>query len=212
MPMPSTWAGEFLPFVNLQRREIPVLVKDLMTREVSTCHPDNNLAELAELMWSRRCGALPILDSAGKVTGIVTDRDICIALGTRNVRASEVLAQEVSSPRNVCCAPHDDVRDALRTMAAQGVERLPVVDEAGYLVGILSVHDVVFRAGGGCSCLGDRELIDAMKAILEERIHELHADGTEFCPGIGVPMRHEWTSFDSAPDPHRSRPAYEAAA
>ena len=69
-----------------------MLVKDLMTRNVSSCRPENNLAELAEVMWNQQRGALPILDGGGRVIGIITDRDICIALGTRNIRASDVLA------------------------------------------------------------------------------------------------------------------------
>ena len=149
-----------------------MLVKDLMTRNVSACRPENNLAELAEVMWNQRCGALPILDRSGKVTGIITDRDICIALGTRNIRASDVAAREVSSPGCFTCSPDNDVRDALRTMATQEVGRLPVVDEDGRLVGILSIDDIIFGAGGGSSSLSDREIIDAIAAMREERIHQ----------------------------------------
>ena len=46
-----------------------MLVRDLMTRNVSSCRPENNLAELAEVMWNHRCGALPILDGSGKSHG-----------------------------------------------------------------------------------------------------------------------------------------------
>jgi CBS domain-containing protein len=140
-----------------------MLVKDLMTRKVSSCRPENNLAELVEMMWNQRCGALPILDDTGRVTGIVTDRDICIALGTRNVRASDVLARDVSPPVCFVCSPDNDVRDALRTMTTEEVGRLPVVDEAGQLVGILSIHDIVFRAGGGRSSLSDREIVNTVR-------------------------------------------------
>ena len=82
-----------------------MLVRDLMTRNVSSCRPENNLAELAEVMWNHRCGALPILDDSGRVMGIITDRDICIALGTRNIRASEVLARDVLRPGYINCSP-----------------------------------------------------------------------------------------------------------
>jgi CBS domain-containing protein len=84
-----------------------MLVKDLMTRDVSSCGPENNLAQLAKMMQNNRCGALPILDSSGRVTGIITDRDICIALGMKNIRASDVLAREASSPGCVSCSPGD---------------------------------------------------------------------------------------------------------
>lgn len=171
-----------------------MLVKDLMTRDVSTCNPNNNLAELSKMMRNHRCGALPIVDSSKRVTGIITDRDICIALGTKNIRASDVLAREVSSPGCVSCSPDADVRDALRTMATQEVSRLPVVDEAGQLVGILSIDDIIFRAGGGHSCLSDREIIDTMRAMREERIHQSEAatkEGSDLSPDIRMPMNYE---------------------
>jgi CBS domain-containing protein len=171
-----------------------MLVKDLMTKEVSCCSPENNLADLARLMRSHQCGALPIVDSAGRVTGIITDRDICIALGTKNLKASDVLAREVSSPGCVSCSPDNDVRDALRTMATQEVSRLPVVDEAGQLVGILSIDDIIFRAGGGHSGLSDREIIDAMRGMREERIHQpdvVKQDGNNVCSDIRMPMHYE---------------------
>src|ERR1700686_716615 len=105
--------------------EVSMLVKDLMTRNPSSCRTENNLAELAEIMWKQRCGTLPVLDGSGRVVGIITDRDICIALGTKNIKASEVLARDVSAPTCFTCHPEDGVRDALRTMAAEEVSRLP---------------------------------------------------------------------------------------
>ena len=171
-----------------------MLVRDLMTKNVSSCRPDNNLAELAEVMWNDRCGALPILDDSGRVMGIITDRDVCIALGTRNVRASELLVRDVSAPRYFSCNPDNDVRDALKTMAAQEVSRLPVVDADGQLAGILSIDDIVFRAGGGRSSLSDREIIDALAAMWEDRIHQRPAvtqDRTELDSGIRMPMNYE---------------------
>jgi len=173
-----------------------MLVKDLMTGNVSFCRPESNLAELAEVMWNQQCGALPMLDDSGRVIGIVTDRDICIALGTRNIRASDVLARDVSPPTCYTCSPNNNARDALRTMANQEVSRLPVVDEAGQLVGILSIDDIVFRAGGGSSDLNDREIIDTIRAMREERIHQPHVvaqDGSDLLSPIRMPMNYSGT-------------------
>ena len=147
-------------------------VKDLMTKNVNSCSPENNLAEIAEMMWNQRYGAMPIVDGSETVVGMITDRDVCIALGTRNIKASDVLVRDVSPRGCFNCHPDDDVRDALRTMATQEVSRLPVVDDVDQLVGILSIDDIVFRAGGGCSNLSDRELINSMRALWEGRIHE----------------------------------------
>jgi len=171
-----------------------MLVKDLMTRDVSSCGPDNNLAELSKMMQNHRCGALPVVDSSKRVTGIITDRDICIALGAKNIRASDVLAREVSSRGCVSCSPDNDVRDALRTMATQEVSRLPVVNETDQLVGILSIDDIIFRAGGGHSGLSDREIIDTMRAMREERIHQpdvVTQDANNVRADIRMPMNYD---------------------
>jgi CBS domain-containing protein len=179
---------------TLVATEVPMLVKQLMTKNVSSCRPEDNLAQLAEVMWNQQCGALPILDGSGRVMGIITDRDICIALGTRNIRASEVLARDVSPPGCVSCSPDNDVRDALRTMATQEVGRLPVVDEAGQMVGILSIDDIIFRAGGGRSGLSDREIIDTLTAMREERIHQSEVvtqNGSELRSDLRMPMNYE---------------------
>jgi CBS domain-containing protein len=79
-------------------------------------------------------------------------------------------------------------------MASQEVSRLPVVDEAGQLVGIVSIDDVIFRAGGGRSGLTDREIIDTMRAMREERIHQPEAatkEGSDVSPNIRMPMNYE---------------------
>jgi CBS-domain-containing membrane protein len=146
------------------------------------------------MMWNQRCGALPILDGSGRVMGIITDRDICIALGTRDIRASDVLARDVSPPQPFTCSPDNDVRDALRTMARQEVRRLPVVDEAGQLVGILSIDDILCRADSGHSSLSDHEIISAMRAMREERIHPTDVvpqDRNDLGSDIRMPLNYE---------------------
>ena len=109
-----------------------MLVKQLMTENVSSCRQDDNLAKIVEIMWNERCGALPILNGSGRVVGIITDRDICIALGTRNIKASEVLARDVSPPGYFSCDPDYDARVALRTMASEEVGRLLVVCDVNF--------------------------------------------------------------------------------
>ena len=65
-------------------------IKDIMTTEVRTCTPDTNLAAAAALMLDGDCGILPVVDQ-GKLVGIVTDRDMYIALATRNRLASQLI-------------------------------------------------------------------------------------------------------------------------
>lgn len=121
-------------------------VEDVMNKSVASCRPDANLAVAAALMWEHSCGQLPVVNDEGRVSAVITDRDICIALGTRNQRACEVRVSDVVCRAAVLCKAEDDLRSALKTMAAEQVRRLPVVNHEGILVGILSLDDVTLQA------------------------------------------------------------------
>ena len=141
-------------------------VQDIMTKDVSFCSPGTNAAAATEIMWTRNCGALPIVEDSRVVVGMVTDRDLLIALGTRNRNASDLQVGEVMSKDLSLCAPNDDVRDALKIMAERQLHRLPVVDEDGVLKGILSLDDIALRADtDGLS----KDLLKAMKAICDRQ-------------------------------------------
>jgi len=117
-----------------------------MIKTVAFCRPDANLAVAAASMWEHNCGLLPVVNDRGKVTSVITDRDICIAFGTRNKRACEISVRDVAYRAAVLCNADDDVRSALKIMATERVRRLPVVNHEGALVGILSLDDVTLRA------------------------------------------------------------------
>ena len=146
-------------------------VHEAMVKSVSTCGPDDNLAQVAAIMWNDGCGVLPVLDQTGAVTGMITDRDICIALGTRDARASAVRVRDVSLPRVFTCRADDEIDYALRTMVAQNVRRLPVVDERDGIAGILSLDDLVrvSKESSTNGAVSYRDVVLASRAILEER-------------------------------------------
>jgi CBS domain-containing protein len=133
-------------------------VADVMAKPPAYCSPQTNLAAAVEILWRQNCGILPIVDSKEKVVGLVTDRDICVALGTRNRLPSDITVSEVASGKVVACKPDDDLRNALDTMAQAKVRRLPVIDAAGKLQGILSIDDVVLRSETGTLAKRDSEL------------------------------------------------------
>lgn len=87
-----------------------------------------------------------MVDSNGKVVGILTDRDICIAIGTRDQRPSELLAGEAMSRLVATCRSTDDIHDALRLMRTRNVTRVPVVSDQGKLEGILCLSDLILNA------------------------------------------------------------------
>jgi CBS domain-containing protein len=103
-------------------------IQDVMNKSPKSCNPATNLAAIAELLWSGGYGALPVVDSNQKLADIITDRDICVALGTRNRRPSELVAKQVMSHPVATCESADDIHDALEIMRTRKVRRLPVVN------------------------------------------------------------------------------------
>src|SRR5579863_6041105 len=120
-------------------------VREVMTKQTASCALDDSLASAVETMRKNNRGFLPVIGEGGNVVGVITDRDICITLGTRDERPSEVLVRDVMLPKDrtfpalYVCTPDDKVHCVLKTMRAQKVRRLPVVDREGALEGILSI-------------------------------------------------------------------------
>jgi CBS domain-containing protein len=92
------------------------------------------------------CGILPVV-ADGKLVGVVTDRDMYIALATRNKRASDITVGEVVQTPVHTCGPDDDVEAALGTMKQHCVRRLPVEGFGGTIMGIVSMNDIVLASG-----------------------------------------------------------------
>lgn len=140
-------------------------VREIMTSDVKACRPETNLAEAVKLMWDRDCGVLPVVKADGKVFGMITDRDICVAMATRGQTADRIAVRDVTAGKAYTCLPDDDAVAALQTMKAQRVRRLPVVDAEGRLKGILSLNDVVTHAGAA----SPTEIVSMLTSICEHR-------------------------------------------
>jgi CBS domain-containing protein len=144
-------------------------VREVMMKSLAFCSSRTNLAEATEMMWVHNCGILPVVDEHQKPIGVITDRDICIALGTRNRPASEITVGEVTNGRLFYCAAEDDLHSALEIMHRKRVRRLPVVGKDGLLDGILSMDDVVLHAekgaGGKDPELTFEEVVETYKGI-----------------------------------------------
>lgn len=143
-------------------------VRDMMRRAAKSCVKNTNLASVAEHLWTGGCGALPVVDAESKVVGIITDRDICVALGTRNLRPCDLTAEQVMSKDVAVCHSDDDIHKALQTMRVRKVRRMPVVDSLGKLEGILSLSDLILCArhdDGSAPDLSYEDVMNTLKAI-----------------------------------------------
>jgi CBS domain-containing protein len=149
-------------------------VKDAMVGSPVTCSPEANLGVAAELLWNRNCGILPIVNPERKVVGVMTDRDMCIALGTRNQLPGQILVNEVMTNKVHSCQAEDDVHTALEIMAKGKVRRLPVLNSQGVLQGILSMDDVVLHSEGAgqfnATGLTQKEVVETLKRIYRPQV------------------------------------------
>jgi len=121
-------------------------VKDVMKTDVGFCSTEDNLMKTAEMMLRRDCGVIPIVDEEKRVVGMLTDRDICLAVAARNRKASVVKTKELMRGEPVVCLAEDKLEAALRKMRKHQVKRLAAVGANGELVGILSVADILLSA------------------------------------------------------------------
>jgi len=120
-------------------------------------------------LWVNNCGISPVVGNNGKLEGVVTDRDICIAMGTRNSLAGDLTVAEIAIKNVITCKPEDEIHEALHTMAEKHVRRLPVVDNVGVPQGILSMDDIITHGDlnkwQGCCELSAEEIIRALKRL-----------------------------------------------
>lgn len=118
-------------------------VKYVMKTDVGFCSAEDNLMKTAEIMRRRDCGVVAIVDEENRVVGMLTERDICLAVAARNRKASDVKCKELINGEAIVCAADDKLEDALRKMRKHRIKRLAAVGEGGELVGILSIADVL---------------------------------------------------------------------
>jgi CBS domain-containing protein len=136
------------------------LVRDVMTTEVVAVQPWTPFREIVARLAEHRISAVPVLDADGRVLGVVTEADLLLkqehpdpelnvplAWSRRRrlerEKAAAVVAGKLMTTPAVTVPPTATVTEAARRLHAAGVKRLPVVDEAGRLVGIVSRGDLL---------------------------------------------------------------------
>jgi CBS domain-containing protein len=150
-----------------------VKVREVMGQPAVFCTLTMPLSAAIELMAKNECGFLPVVGDGGNVVGVITDRDICIALGTRNQKPADVLVKDVVLPKEYTfpklftCTLEDEIHSVLKTMRIERIHRLPVVSSEGSLLGILSIDDVVLHAcsSAGKNDISCKDVVDTLKAI-----------------------------------------------
>lgn len=121
-------------------------VQDLMTQPAVTCHVNDTLQTAAMRMWNHDCGALPVVNDEGTVTGMITDRDICLAAYTQVRALDEMLVNTAMSHHAITARPEQKLDEVEHLMAEHQIRRLPVVDDSGAPLGMLSLNDLAIES------------------------------------------------------------------
>ena len=141
-------------------------VKSIMTSDPATCARDDSLATAASIMWNQDCGVVPVVERAGgKLEGVVTDRDICMSAMMANQPMTTLLVESAMSKRGYTCTPNDTVRSVHALMRDHEVRRVPVVDDEGVLVGIVTLADLATEAYAGRSAAAKKRQADVGKTL-----------------------------------------------
>ena len=145
-------------------------VDALMSTDLATVRPETDLRVAVGEMRSHDCGFLPVVEGAGRVVGVLTDRDVALALGSADARPSERSVADVMTGAPHTCRVDESAHQALRRMCAARVRRLPVVNETGHLVGAISIDDLVLVAQNvraGADRVSFEQAMEAVEALAE---------------------------------------------
>lgn len=139
-------------------------VKDWMTREVHTIHPNATILEVTEVLSTNKIHGLPVVDKDGKLVGVISMSDIMAAnarvnkssrpgfyvlgghFGGEEKQQTSVLARQIGdlmSPDILACSEDDPLGEAVRLMASRRLHRVLVKDSQGGVAGIVSSSDVM---------------------------------------------------------------------
>lgn len=130
------------------------MIGRVCTRPVVTIRPDNLIEEAARLMRTRNVGAIVVV-SDGSPVGLLTDRDITVDVVGAGKDPATTRVGDVMKKHPTVIREDAGVFDAARIIGMKGVRRLPVVNGAGALVGIISLDDLLMLLGGEMAHIAD---------------------------------------------------------
>ena len=121
--------------------------EDVMTKKPVCCVPADTVVKAARLMKESDVGPIPVVEDGQtkRLVGIVTDRDLALKVVAEGRDPNAVKVEEVMTREPVTCRAEDDLQKAVGLMAERQLRRIPVVDEAGRVVGIIAQADVATR-------------------------------------------------------------------
>ncbi|MGY6214710.1 CBS domain-containing protein [Methylolobus aquaticus] len=164
--------------LDRDRRGNAVRIDQIMSKRVHTCQPDDSLERAAQLMWDFDCGAVAVCtgNGASQTVGIVTDRDIAMSALLKGQPLRDLYVKDTMSRDVLTCRPDDSLAEAEQRMRSGQVRRLPVVNDQGAVIGMISLADLAQEAMRECGEqskeITENEVGDTLAAICAPRTQE----------------------------------------
>ena len=121
------------------------VLQSMSQRHVLSLGPAASVHDAACAMTRANCGSLLIIDSAGAMQGIVTERDLMTRVLAKSLDANATLVTQVMTRNPHCVGPDTKVADAVLVMTERGFRHLPIVDQTGRVLGVFSARDALPR-------------------------------------------------------------------
>ena len=137
-------------------------VIDMAVHEVATITADQTFCQCAQRMRLDHVGSLVVVDDNQTPLGMITDRDIAIEVVAKNLNPTALTVKDVMTAPVVTASPDESMVVALARMREFGVRRLPIVDEAGKLAGVIS----------------NSNLVEELSALLDSLVRNIHSSKT----------------------------------
>lgn len=122
-----------------------MLLQDLCTPDVVSCAPDRSALHAARLMRQHHVGDVVVVEADQSPVGVVTDRDIVVEVLANELDPAKVTLRQIMRTPAVIASTSEDIAQAIERMKAHGVRRIPIVDAAARLAGILCLDDLLKR-------------------------------------------------------------------
>lgn len=111
--------------------------------EVVAVSPDTSAVEMARIMDDKNVGSVMVVTGEDRPAGIVTDRDLVVRVLAKGARSEDVTAEEIMTKDLVTFRDDMGIYEAIEKVAREGVRRMPIVDDSGRLIGIITQDDMV---------------------------------------------------------------------
>ena len=141
--------------------------------QVVAVSPDTPAVEVARIMGEKNVGSVVIVTGDNRPVGVITDRDLAVRVMAREMNPGEVRAGEIPTRDVITFRDSMGIYEAIQKMTAEGIRRMPVVDDAGKLIGIVTMDDIIRMLG---------EEMAAIAENIEKQSPPMQK------PGVPVPM------------------------